>query len=737
MRPRPLLFLIFLSLATLWSGCGGGSNPVPPPNSQQAQLTVALTGSGTVTSAPAGINCPGTCAANFAKGTAITLTATAASGSNFGGFGGACSGATCKVVLASNESVSATFSATPAAQLTVTVSGNGTVTSTPAGINCTGTCTAPFSGGSSVSLTATPASGFNFSGFSGACSGTICQLALTGGQNASVTATFTQAQGHDISAINHIIVMLQENRSFDHYFGHLPDYWKTNNFPQATNGTTFDGESSNASNVDDTGATVNAFNLATACTENPSPSWDEDHVDRNRYNPTDANNAPMDGFVHTAGKDAAGFGFYDVLGHRAMGYFTGDQLNYYYFMASSFATSDRWFSPVMTRTQPNRMYLYAATSDGHAYPLSSTSPQLSDETIFQLLQNNGISWKIYVHPLIKSDGSQCSTTQCLYEQSYINQFTFGNTIVKQYPQNLAPISQYLTDVQNGTLPQVAFIEPASEEALDEHSADDDVSGAPNVQVGAAYVSGLVNALMASPSWKDSVFILTYDEAGGFYDHVPPQPATPPDSIDYPTDLQTSSTGSDVCYGNTSDVVCGFFKTGYRVPLIVISPFTKKNYVSHTVMDYTAILKLIETRFSLPNLTARDASEPDMTEFFDFVNVPWATPPKPPKQVQNLGCILETLSSITLSPSPAPAGGQATVTLNMTKDPLQNVTVYLTSNPAGAVPASIVFPTNAPACSASSSAVCVSFNATIPSGTNSLTITGTTGGIPVSATFPVH
>ncbi len=725
MRLQFLVFTISLSLATLLTGCGGGSTPAPP-TSQQAQLTVAVTGSGTVTSAPAGINCPGTCAANFAKGTGVTLTARAASGSNFGGFGGACSGSSCKLVLTSNESVSATFGAP--AQLTVQVSGSGTVTSTPGGINCPGTCTASFAGGSNVALTATPASGASFSGFSGACSGQSCQLALTAGQNAQVTAAFSGTQAHDLTAINHIIVMLQENRSFDHYFGQLPAYWKANNFPQAN--TKFDGEPSTASNVDDAGATVSEFSLATACTENPSPSWNESHVDRNQFNPS---NAPMNGFVHTGGKQAQGFGFYDVLGHRTMGYFTGDQLNYYYFMASSFATSDRWFSPIMTRTQPNRMYLYAATSAGHAYPLTKNSPQLSNKTIFQLLEDNGISWKIYVHP----DKNGCATPSCLYAQSYLNQFAYGQNVINNMPSKFATTGQLLTDMQNGTLPQVAFVEPASEVALDEHSSDDDVAGAPNVQAGANYVSNFINTLMSSSSWKDSVFILSYDEAGGFYDHVPPQPAVPPDKIQYPTDLQAKTTGNDVCYGNTSDPICGFFFTGYRVPLIVISPFTKKNYVSHTVMDYTAILKLIETRFGLPSLTARDNSEPDMTEFFDFTNVPWATPPKPPAQARNLPCILEALSSITIAPNPAPAGGLATVTLTMTKEPIQNVTVNLTSDPPGAVPASVAFPTNAPSCSPTTSTYCVSVNASVPNGTNSLTITGTIGGIPVSATVPVQ
>ena len=525
----------------------------------------------------------------------------------------------------------------------------------------------------------------------------------------------------DITSINHIIILLQENRTMDHYFGHLPDYWKAHGFPQATNGTTFEGEPPDASNVDPNGATVTAYNIQSACTENPSPSWDESHVDRNRFDPTSAPNAPMDGFVHTAAGDAAGYGFYDVLGHRTMGYFVGDnQLNYYYFMASSFATSDHWFSPVMTRTQPNRMYLYAATSAGHVYPLQdSNSPQLTDETIIQLLQDNGISWKIYVHP----DASGCATPSCLYAQSYINQFTYGSFILNTMPNQFASTTQLVTDMQNGILPQVAFVEPASEVALDEHPSDDDVTNPPNVQSGALYVEGFVDALMASPSWKDSVFILSYDEGGGFYDHVPPASASPPDSIQFPTDLRTN----DICVGSTSPV-CGFFVTGYRVPLTVISPFTKKNFVSHTVMDYTAILKLIETRFKLPSLTSRDAAQPDMTEFFDFTNVPWATPPSPPKQMQNMGCILEALNAITISPNPATAGGPATLTLSLVKNAIQDTTIYLSSSPSGVVPPSALI------ANGTSSTM---LNITVPTGITSSTITGLVGGIPVSGTVPVQ
>jgi len=142
--------------------------------------------------------------------------------------------------------------------------------------------------------------------------------------------------------------------------------------------------------------------------------------------------------------------------------------------------------------------------------------------------------------------------------------------------------------------------------------------------------------MASSYWTDTVFILTYDEFGGLYDHVSPQPAVSPDGIK-PRDFLPG----DICTKFTGPT-CDFVYTGYRVPLIVISPYSRKNYVSHTVADYTAILKLIETRFHLSPLTKRDAAQMDMSEFFDFANPPWMTPPVPPVQNTSDPCYLDTL-----------------------------------------------------------------------------------------------
>jgi phospholipase C len=451
---------------------------------------------------------------------------------------------------------------------------------------------------------------------------------------------------NNLQSVNHIVFMAQENRGFDHYLGAMRKYWATQNIPDQA----FDGlpqfnpptgiaplQGPAPTNpgcdpafpppsdciTDANSPAVESFSMVSMCVENPSPSWNEDHVDWNLLNPLSAT-ATSNGFVWTAAHDARANQppFSDVNGVRAMSTYDDTDLPYYYFLASTFATSDRWFSPTMSRTQPNRMFMLAATSAGHAYPL--TQGTLSNPTIFDLLQSAGVSWKVYVTDLMHATPPVNDST-----------LTYFATAGK-YPQNMVPVSQYFSDLQNGTLPSVVFIDPGFDSGLDEHPGLDDGEPGGSVQLGAQYVSTLINALMQSSSWQDSAFILTYDEFGGFYDHVPPQPAVSPDGIK-PSDLQPG----DICTKGLGPT-CDFVYTGYRVPLTVISPFAKKNYVSHTVADYTAWLKLVETRFNLPSLTKRDAAQMDMTEFFDFVNVPWKVPPTPPVQPTNGACYLNHL-----------------------------------------------------------------------------------------------
>ncbi len=465
-----------------------------------------------------------------------------------------------------------------------------------------------------------------------------------------------------VSVLNHIIFLAQENRSFDHYFGAMRQYWAQNGIPdQSFDGLPqFNPSSGQAPLVGptptnpgcdptapppsdcvyDTNNQITSYHLITQCIENPSPSWNESHVDWDYNDQIGLQPAALNGFVYAAGHDARADQppFNDVNGIRAMGYYDGNDLNYYYFMASNFATSDRFFNPALARTQPNREYLVAGTSQGYVYPLGTDSNDtalLTATTVFQELQTAGVSWKIYVDP----QGSACTgppyDPTCLLTLSYIQNFQWGQSIPTQYPQNIAPISQYFTDLQNGSLPQVAQIEPASDAGFDEHPSNSDAE--PNdIQLGANYVSSLINGLMTSSSWKDSVFILTYDEFGGLYDHVSPQMATSPDGIK-PVDLLPG----DICTSTTGPT-CDFVYTGYRVPLIVVSPYSNKNYVSHSVADTTAILKLIETRFNVPALTKRDAAQIDMTEFFNFSNPPWMTPPSPPAQNTSGACYLNSL-----------------------------------------------------------------------------------------------
>ncbi|UWZ82708.1 phospholipase C [Occallatibacter riparius] len=450
--------------------------------------------------------------------------------------------------------------------------------------------------------------------------------------------------------MKHIVFMEEENRSLDSYFGALREYWSQNGYPDES----FDGlpqfnpmngalphygappslpgcdPSSPASNcIWDPARPIVSFHYQTECTESLSGAWGPSHFDWDYNDPVGNHAAKMNGFVWSAAQTARYKQFHDIEGRRAMGYYDGDDLNYYYFMASNFATSDRWFQPVMSNTAPGRAYLIAGTSGGYVYPLGtdrSDRSALDVKTIFQQLETAGITWKIYVNPA----GSACKgppyDPACLVTLSDLWGFSFYQKAAEEYPRHIAPISEYFSDVKNGTLPQVAEI---TQWGRDEHPGT-------NVQRGAQYVSTLINALMQSQSWKDSVFILTYDESGGFYDHVSPQPEPSPDGIK-PLDLEPG----ELCTRSTGPI-CDFVYTGGRIPLIVVSPFTKRHYVSHTVADTTAILKLIETRFNLPSLTKRDAAQMDMTEFFDFDNPPWISPPTPPAQNTNGACYYDHL-----------------------------------------------------------------------------------------------
>lgn len=409
----------------------------------------------------------------------------------------------------------------------------------------------------------------------------------------------------DITVLHHIIYMLQENESFDRYFGQLDAYRQSQGL-----GADVDGTPSNASQLGFDGSSIlTPFHMLSMCTDVLSPSWSESHRDWNRKSPT-SGTPLMNGFAFSAGLISIyASAISDKNGKRVMGYYDQTDFPYYYFMATQFAMSDRWFSPVMTNTPANRMYAMAATSQGVT---DQPAGGITASTIFDELQKAGVTWKDYV-----PDYPQGSSLQPFSTYS-------------QFKSNIVPLSDYFNDLKNGNLPQVAFIDDDAKRDLDEHPGP-----GVSVQTGSAFVASIMNALLGSSSWKDSVFFLTYDEAGGFYDHVPPVSTVSPDGIPpilLPYDVCTTQTGP----------TCNFVFTGFRVPNMVVSPFAKAHYVDHTPIDTTAILAFIEKRFGLPALTKRDAAQPDISFFFDFGGAPNMTPPTPPSQPTNGPCYVNTL-----------------------------------------------------------------------------------------------
>jgi phospholipase C len=509
------------------------------------------------------------------------------------------------------------------------------------------------------------------------------------------------SQPGSLQSIDHVVFMLQENRSFDTYFGMLNPYREANNWTVSEDGNTYsvdgiDDKLTNFANPDDQGQSFNLFKFNSTCVDDMSSAWLESYGDVNRYDFSTTRSILMDGFVHTAeGFAASGAGdgqFTDLVGQRAMGYYDQGFLNYYYYMASQFAVSDRWFSPVSSKSTPNRIAtMTGGTTQGlvkDPFADDGFTTQLNIETIFQELDENKVSWKIYYS--ITAGGCTDKDGDCgpgqqandfpvttFSDFTYSSQYLYENptkaactapTVGSQQavgdasnafcidPTHIAPLAQYMTDVANNSLPSYAFIE-AAYGASDEHPG----SGQ-SILTGQQEVSTIINALMQSPSWASSVFFLSYDEPGGPFDHVPPVPGHSNDNTDASLgtipDISTiavNADGYEPCLppGGIATLHCdlatvdpgavstdapaqqGFAaQLGFRLPNMVISPYVRKHYVSHIPMDHTAIIKFVESRFinASAHLTNRDAAQPDLLDFFDFQNTPWETPPTPPAPI---------------------------------------------------------------------------------------------------------
>ena len=458
----------------------------------------------------------------------------------------------------------------------------------------------------------------------------------------------------DLGRVNHIIILMQENHSFDNYFGALPyapgspyhggpckhgDHACVDGLSCAVDSAGSIVRCFNT-NLDDDGTLVAAFHEPNYCVKpDLNHEWLGSHMEANYADPRNTlHSSPNDGFVRvndaTEQPDTSGE---SPTEDETMGYYTQDDLPFYYALAETFAINDRYFSSVLGPTFPNRAYALAATSFGHLNTAEQFPPpggyRPINGTILDLLDQHGIFWVNY----------------------FVDAPSTGSFRPFLSP-HLRPLTQFFTDAASGQLPPVAFVDPAfgfGGVEFDEHPPS-------NIQAGQLFVANVVGALRRSPNWKDSVLFITWDEHGGFYDHVrPPRAhqghARTPDGI-FPGQCADASNplpglgvnctfsqldAASLCPAFTPiapyPVDCpAFDQYGFRVPFIAVSPFAKSQHVSHTVADHTSMLAFIEKRFlnsrgERAHLTARDLHAHTLEDMFDFNHAPSVDALVPPAQ----------------------------------------------------------------------------------------------------------
>src|SRR5580704_1014467 len=445
-----------------------------------------------------------------------------------------------------------------------------------------------------------------------ASSAELASLALHGCGGSGSTAPSvpsTPAACSKLSDIEHVVIFIQENRSFDHYFG---SYRGVRGF----------SDQSMAFQQPDPSNTTNApigtllpFHLDTtttnaACTHDITHDWVPQHQSWN--------NGAMNGFVTSRlainSNDA-------VL---SMGYYNRADLPYYYALADAFTICDNYFCSVIGPTDPNRLYTIAASLDPdgkNGGPIlqtivanrSSFYGRLTYTTMPEQLQARGISWKVYSSPDETVLGGILSDNVLSYFKNFqdpasaLHQNAFG----PQFPVD------FLTDVASGNLPQVSWL--VGSVLTSDHPPSPSMFGE-NI------LSLLITALSANPAlWAKTVLLVTYDENGGFFDHVPPvtpPPGTPGEYVTAPAVPDPTVVGSPA--------ITGPIGLGVRVPTLIISPFSRGGFVSSDLFDHTSVLRFLETRFGaeVPNLSAwRRATVGDLTSAFNFK--------KPDQSIPNL------------------------------------------------------------------------------------------------------
>ena len=414
----------------------------------------------------------------------------------------------------------------------------------------------------------------------------------------TATAVSTASVCAKVTDIEHVVIFIQENRSFDHYFG---SYRGVRGFSDQSPAFR-QPDPANATNPP-VGVLL-PFHLDTsktdaACTHDITHDWVPQHQSWD--------NGAMDGFVTSRlpinNNDA-------VL---TIGYYTRADLPFYYAVADAFTICDNYFSSVIGPTDPNRLYTMAASVDPNGRnggPLLQTLifnrqsfyGKLTYATMPEQLQARGISWKVYSSP-DQNILSPVSNNVLAYFKNFQDPTSqlYQNAFLPQFPLD------FLADAVSGNLPQVSWVLASI--------VDSDHPPAPSL-FGENVLSVIINALTGVPAlWAKTALFAAYDENGGFFDHVPPVTAPAGTADEY---ITAPAVPDPTVVGNPP--ILGPIGLGFRVPMLVISPFSRGGFVSSALFDHTSVLRFLETRFGaeVPNLSAwRRATVGDLTSAFNF------------------------------------------------------------------------------------------------------------------------
>ena len=394
--------------------------------------------------------------------------------------------------------------------------------------------------------------------------------------SSSPSATSTTIAASGLNKIGHFVFIMQENRSFDSYFGTYPG---ADGLPK---------EISITDPIDKTQVT---------------PFHDTNNI--NRGGPhgwtnslSDVDNGRMDGFLVESYKAtgavpgqpynpgaAPGKNPKDV-----MGWHDYHEIPNYWDYAELYVLQDQLFESVASYSLPAHLYMLAGQSGGYTGFRQTQPSSYNFPEITLLLMSGKITWNYYVTSgkMIDPEGGQVVGSESQEEQEPYK-YTLWNplpafpAVLKDPAQksHLVGTSQFYKDAAAGTLPQVSWVIPSG--AVSEHPPA-------GVKQGMAYVTGLVNAVMQGPDWNTTAIFISWDDWGGFYDHV-----VPPKVDEY-----------------------GY---GIRVPGLVVSPYAKQGYIDHKTYSFESWLKIVEERFGISSMTLRDTKALDMSDAFDFTQQP--------------------------------------------------------------------------------------------------------------------